>query len=188
MRMIEPAAIMKSRPTPGITGNPIPAAVGINPISIVTIRLPAVAINDDRRPPAPTVAIQVHPAAIRRQGVVKIVHRYFGWRGRLRFRGGGWWCFRTIWCRAGLLQLLVVLHHRIGNFRRRSQIIQINDFFRIEVEQVGGVADVSQNDALLDAGLHQPDDLGERAVGIDVRWQRTGGRCIIRGCRTQIGV
>ena len=87
--MMKPATVVKCRPTPGITRNPIPATIGINPMSVVAIRLPAGVVNDNRWPPAPAVALKVHPAAVRREGVVKIIHRDFG-----RLRRRGFRCFR----------------------------------------------------------------------------------------------
>jgi len=147
---------------------------------VIAIRLPAIAVNDDRRPPTPAVSVQIHPTAIRRESVIKIIHRRLGRRSRRHFRGLGWRRGGRVHHRAHLLQLLITLQHRIGDGRRRSQVVEVNDFIRIEVKGAGGVADVSQNDALLDAGLHQTDDLGERAVGIHLRWQCAGNRSIVR--------
>ena len=183
---------MKGCPTPGIARSPIPATVGIDPMSVVAIGLPASVVSNDRWPPAPAVTGHVHPSAIRCQRVIKIIHRDVSRRCR---RGFG--CVSRRRCRAlrgilrlcreyvcrhtRLLQLLVALHHGIGDFRRCAKIVQVNNFIRIEAERAGGVADVSQDDALLDTSLHQPDDLCERAVGINVRRQRAGSGRIVRG-------
>src|SRR5258708_1657510 len=41
MRMEMPAAVVENRPAPGIIGGPIPAMIGIDPVSLVPVRTPA---------------------------------------------------------------------------------------------------------------------------------------------------
>ena len=186
--MAEPATVVKRRPAPRIIRNPIPAAVGIDPASMIAIRLPAGVVDRHAWTPAPAVTIHVHPTAIRRKRVIKIIHRdlrrLLHWLRRRcgfrRFGGGG--------CRSGLsrwlirrhdrllLQLLVALYHRGDDFVRQANVLQINDFVRVEIEHAAGIADVCQNHTLLHTGLHEPDDLSERAGGRNARWQCAGHR------------
>ena len=186
-RMLKPAPVMERRPAPRIIRKPIPAAVGINPVSMIAIRLPAGVVNHHAGPPAPAIAVHVHPGAIRRKRVIKIIHRDFRrWLRRLllRRRRG----FRLLgWCRVAggsglsrglirrrghlLLQLLVALHHGGDDFVRQANVLQINDFVRIEIERAAGIRDVSHDDAFIHAGLRKPDDLCQRAGRINVRWQ-----------------
>ncbi len=94
-RMLKPAPVVERRPTPRIIRKPIPAAVGINPMSVIAIRLPAGVVNHHAGPPAPAIAVHVHPTAIRRKRVIKIVHRDFRrLLHRLRRRRG----FRLLGC------------------------------------------------------------------------------------------
>jgi len=51
-----------------------------------------------------------------------------------------------------LLQLLVALHHRGDDFVRQANVLQINDFVRVEIERAAGIRDVSHDDAFIHAG------------------------------------
>src|SRR5579864_2930418 len=54
-RMAKPGAVMEWGPAPGIIGKPVPAAIGIHPMSAVEVRLPAGVDYNHIRLPAPTV-------------------------------------------------------------------------------------------------------------------------------------
>src|ERR1017187_1132786 len=134
-RMLKPAPVVERRPAPRIIRQPIPAAVGINPMSVIAIRLPAGVVNHHAGPPTPAIAVHVHPTAIRRKRVIKIVHCDFRrWLHRLRRRrgfrlvgrvGSGSRLNRGLIRRCGhlLLQLLVALHHGGDDFVRQANVL-----------------------------------------------------------------
>src|ERR1043166_1497749 len=62
-RMGLPTAIMKGRPAPGIVRLPVPAAIGVNPATPITVRPPGMVHNDNRRLPAPAVIVHFHPGS-----------------------------------------------------------------------------------------------------------------------------
>ena len=73
------------------------------------------------------------------------------------------------------LQFLVALHHRGDEAVRHADVLQINDFVRVQIEGAAGVGDVSHDDAFAHAGLHEFDDLRQRAGRINARRQRRRG-------------
>ena len=159
-RMTEPAAVMKRR-APRVIGIPIPAAVGINPVAAVAVRLPAGIVNHRGRTPAASVAFDLDPRAIRRKIVVKIIHGHFRrWRGvgsarRRRGRGGN----------GG--NASVVAHHRVDEVGGNAEVVEVNYLFGVEVEGARRIGDIGTDHVGVHAGLHQLDDLRERRAGSD---------------------
>ena len=177
-RITKPASVMKRR-VPGIVGFPIPAAVGVNPMATVAIGLPIAVIDGNRRSPATAVTGDVHPTAIRRERCVKIIHRdrpgISRWCYVSCVIGIRWWWSLRGW-RGGhlLLQHLIALHHRGGDFVRHADIAQINNFIRVEIKCAAGIADVRENNTHFHVRLHQPDDIRQRTRRCD-KWRQCVG-------------
>src|SRR5437763_1098793 len=74
-----PTAIMKSGPAPGVIRLPIPAGIGVNPVTAVTVRSPIPNRHYCARLPTPTETIHLHPATVRGKIVVKVIYL----RGRI---------------------------------------------------------------------------------------------------------
>ena len=64
-RVLVPAAVMIRCPTPRVGRVPVPTGIGPQPRSTVAIGLPARVGHGDRRTPAPAIAGDIHPAAVR---------------------------------------------------------------------------------------------------------------------------
>ena len=64
-RVLVPAAVMIRCPTPRVGRVPVPTGIGPQPRSAVAIGLPARVGHGDRRTPAPAIAGDIHPAAVR---------------------------------------------------------------------------------------------------------------------------
>src|SRR6185437_3525155 len=64
--IVEPAAIMKRRPAPGIIRDPAPAAIGVGPMAVITIGRPAGIHGHGGRPPAGAIARDINPVSVRR--------------------------------------------------------------------------------------------------------------------------
>ena len=168
-RIVKPASVVKCRSAPRIIRKPIPARIGVDPMTVVAIWLPARIINHDRRLPAKPVAIHVHPVAVRREIVVKIILRdHGGLLGSIRLRCG----LRRRRGGRRRPQLLVMLHHRRHRIVRQTEVFQINDLVGSQAKRRAGIADVGEDDAFIHARLRQPDDLRQRAVWRNVRRQR----------------
>ena len=62
-----PTTVMKRRPAPRVIGVPIPACVGPIPATAIAVRTPFRNRNRDGRLPAPPVAREIDPTAVRRE-------------------------------------------------------------------------------------------------------------------------
>ncbi len=143
-------------------------------MTMLAIRLPVGIINDDGWPPAKSVAFDVHPTAVGRKRVVKIILRDFSrlFGGRFCCRRGGRRRLRC--CRYA--QLLIALHHRGDGVIRQAEVFQVNDLIRSQIERCAGIIDVTDDDTFIHAGLREPDDLRQRAVWRNIRRQNAGRR------------
>ena len=157
---------MKRHPAPGIIRQPEPAIIRIDPMAVVAIGLPAGIVDDDGWPPAKSVTADGNPATVRREGAIKIiVANVIGrWR-RLGNRLGG---------RSSIIgdtELLVALNHGLDDGVRHANVLQINNLVRSQIERICGIIGVTDEDALIHAGLREADDLGQRAIWVNVRRQ-----------------
>ena len=89
--MLMPAPVVVGGPSPGVGGVPVPACIGPQPGSTVAIRLPGRVGDHHRRAPAPAVAGDFHPTAVRGQRLVEhlLAHDRRGLGGGDRHRGPG---------------------------------------------------------------------------------------------------
>src|SRR5258708_37638455 len=86
MRMEMPAAVVENRPAPGIIGGPIPAMIGIDPVSLVPVRTPAWIADNHRGLPIPLVVLGKYPMPVRVEFLIKVS----GIRAEGRLGGPAW--------------------------------------------------------------------------------------------------
>src|SRR5712692_8124480 len=182
MRMEMPAAIVENRPAPGIIGGPIPAMVGIDPVSLVPVRTPARIADDDRGLPVPLVVFGKYPMPVRVEFLIKVSDiRAEGrlgrdtWRTERRGHRLGWTRSLADRRRQGGRRdrdIFAAGEHGVEDRRRKALVAQPNGVIGGEVVVEVLVLDEGDNGLLIETGALELEDFVD---GCPIRGLRATG-------------